>query len=118
MDEIPHPAARFFRTLQRARFPGNELQIGNDIGAGGAGLQMLLLLGAPIVIYDLRQTLLQLRTGHTSSLPDTAILASHGLVAFSALLVLRSSRSFILALCHCDLLVPIDPPTTSTISLC
>ena len=36
---------------------------------------------------------------------------SHGLVAFSALLVLRRSRNFIRALCNCDLLLPMEHPT-------
>ena len=38
--------------------------------------------------------------------------------AFSALLNLSRSRSFILALCNCDLLLPMEQPIISAISLC
>src|SRR5207244_12219005 len=44
--------------------------------------------------------------------------APYGLMAFSALLVFRSSRNFIRALCNCDLLLPIEQPTIPAISLC
>src|SRR5207245_4065099 len=45
-------------------------------------------------------------------------LFPHGLRAFSALLVLRKSRNFKRALCNCDLLLPIEPPTIPAIAVC
>ena len=39
-------------------------------------------------------------------------------VAFSALRVLSDSRSFMRALCNCDLLLPMEHPTMVAISLC
>lgn len=45
-------------------------------------------------------------------------LPHYRLQVFSALLNFNSSRSFILALCSCDLLLPIEQPIISAISLC
>src|SRR5208283_298100 len=66
---------------------------------------------------------LSLRTWFTSHLADSRHLISRdGLpylfAALCAWLSLRSSRSFMRALCSCDLLLPMEQPIISAISLC
>src|SRR5260370_17064168 len=82
-------------------------------------MQMGFLLRSALAVHHIRQVTLKLFTVHTTSPRHaSSSFPSHGLAAFSALLVLRISRSFIRALCNCDLLFPIEHPTIPAISLC
>ena len=78
---------------------------------------MFLLLNT-VAAPKLWQDPFKLFTGRTTSPQCLCMIAPHGFVAFSALLVLRISRNFIRALCNCDLLLPMEHPTISAISLC
>src|SRR5205085_7419401 len=80
---------------------------------------MRFLLGGPMALKDVRQEPLKFHARHDFLSPRyPCLIAPHGFLAFSALLVLRRSRNFNLALCSCDLLLPIEQPTSSAISLC
>src|SRR6266404_615568 len=55
----------------------------------------------------------------TFTLPRNHLISTqYCFVAFSALLVLSDSRSFMRALCNCDLLLPMEHPSMVAISLC
>src|SRR4029079_18628754 len=97
----------------------NGAQIRDQLRAVGTSFQVDGMLTHSVTVDHLWQDVLKFRTRHGSSLPDTfTAVLRHGLMAFSALLVFRSSRNFIRALCSCDLLLPMEQPTISAISLC
>ena len=79
---------------------------------------MRLLFNRVGILIDVWQGPFEFFTGHTTSPQYRLLRAPHGFLAFSALLVLRSSRNFNRALCNCDLLFPTEHPTISAISLC
>ena len=61
---------------------------------------MRFLLCCPATLKDFRQNFLKLCAVHTSSPPKYRLsIAPYGFAAFSALLVLSDSRSFMRALC-------------------
>ena len=60
----------------------------------------------------------QFRRVMDSVLLSAARISAHLRAAFSALLSFNRSRNFMRALCNCDLLLPIEHPIISAISLC
>src|SRR5437868_13730347 len=89
-------------------------QILDQIGTDVAGFQLFHLVGFPAALENVRQDFLKFGARHLLTLSRPA----HRRTAFSALLCFSRSRSFILALCSCDLLLPMEHPIISAISLC
>src|SRR5437763_2969241 len=116
----PGPDARV-RIMHRQQQPGllrDVLQIAHQIGAGGTCFKMGLLVGISPAFDDVRQHFLKLLAIHSVHPLRTCSPATHRREAFSALLSFNRSRSFMRALCNCDLLLPMEHPIISAISLC
>src|SRR5436309_3634410 len=107
--------------MHRQQQPGllrDVLQIAHQIGAGGTCFKMGLLVGISPAFDDVRQHFLKLLAIHSVHPLRTCSPATHRREAFSALLSFNRSRSFMRALCNCDLLLPMEHPIISAISLC
>src|SRR4051812_22957474 len=113
LDVFPHLRAGITQRQQQFGLIGDVAQIMYQIRTDRTGLQVLHLACVAATLKDVGQDLLKLCTRHFLTLSP-----AHRRAAFSALLNLSKSRSFIRALWSCDLLFPIEHPIISAISLC
>src|SRR5215467_10948878 len=93
-------------------------EIADKVAARLAGPKVGLLLHVAARLNDVGQHFLELLAIHFSILSRSCCPAAHRREAFSALLSFKRSRSFMRALCNCDLLLPMEQPIISAISLC
>src|ERR1051326_448839 len=144
LDVVPNLWAWIVHGQEQLRLFSDIHQILNQRRARRARLQMLFFVGFATRFNDIRQYFLELLAIHClHPLPTyfaggpntlsrlsrpkigvwTSLTAQPASVfylreAFSALLSFNKSRSFMRALCNCDLLFPIEHPIISAISLC
>src|SRR5215472_9486964 len=83
------------------------------------GGQVPFFFLVPTALDDVRQDLLESLAVHVDLILSQLCSAPlYRRAAFSALLSFNRSRSFMRALCNCDLLLPMEQPIISAISLC
>src|SRR5262249_35517079 len=103
---------------QRRVFFRNVFGVAPQLPAPPAGLRVGFLLDIAATLNDVRQHFLELRAIHFCIPSRLVALPAHRRMAFSALLSFKRSRSFMRALWSCDLLLPMEQPIISAISLC
>src|SRR5262249_24030575 len=122
LNPSPNPGTGVVHGQQQLGLGGNIPQVLHQFGAGRACAQVLLFFRVPAAFDDIGQDLLEFLTVHVVVHPlPTNSLSRWWLylrAAFSALLSFNSSRSFMRALCNCDLLLAMEQPIISAISLC
>src|SRR5438067_6442419 len=113
LDVVPDLGTGITKRQKQLRLISDVTQILYQIGTDGAALQVLHLGRVAAALENIGQDFLKLGARHFLTFS-----AAHRRTAFSALLCFNRSRSFIRALCSCDLLLPMEHPIISAISLC
>src|SRR5512146_195657 len=125
-DPGPHAWAGIIHRQDQLGLFRNVFQVAHQFGAARTTSQVSFFFLVPAVFDDVRQGLLEFFAIHfflpppldASPYSGTAAQPLIRREAFSALLSFSRSRSFMRALCSCDLLFPIEQPIISAISLC
>src|SRR4051812_13533844 len=112
LDVVPHLRTRITHRQQQLGLLRDVAEIAHQRATVVALLQVRMLIDLA-GIDQRRQQFMEFRAGHGYLLLLIRLVA-----AFSALLCFSRSRNFMRALCNCDLLLPIEQPIISAISLC